>query len=151
MIRSAVSLAALAGTAGLAALPAWAQIVGPCDGLIDITMISEPWEDYSRSYAQGTIRLFEAYVSPTMAAGAVIGVLHPVPGDPYPMRVCTAVTYNDPDNPYFGEVLMTEATATYDPAVGLTVRIPVRFPDLRQPIDAVEISINQATGSVSAR
>jgi hypothetical protein len=130
---------------------ATAQTVRPCEGLIDITMISEPWENYSRSYAEGAIRLFEAYVAPTMAAGAVIGILHPVPGDPYPMRVCTAVLHADPANPFFAEALVPQTTASYDPARGLTLRVPVSFPDFRQPIPAVEITINQATGQVSAR
>ncbi len=127
----------------LCASQALGQTVLPCDGLIDVTMISEPWEAYSRPYAEGAIRIFEAYVAPTMAAGAVIGVLHPLPGDPYPVRTCSAVVYNDPNSPYFAEAVLTEATASYDPARGLTVRVPVRFPDLWQPIAAVEITINQ--------
>lgn len=136
---------------GAVVLPAAAQTVVPCDGLIDITMISEPWESYSRPYAEGAIRVFEAYLDPNMAAGAVIGVIHPVPGDPYPLRTCSAVVYADPASPYFAEVVVSAAAATYDPARGLIVRIPVRFPDLRQPVDAIEVTINQATGSVSAR
>ncbi|BDW86883.1 hypothetical protein MACH21_30600 [Roseicyclus marinus] len=127
------------------------QAIRPCEGLIDITMISEPWDSYSRSYAEGAIRLFEAYVAPTMAAGAVIGILHPLPGDPYPTRVCTAVLHADPANPFFAEALVSRTTASYDPARGLTLRVPVSFPDFRQPIPAVEITINQATGQVSAR
>lgn len=135
----------------LFAAPVAAQQVVPCDGLIDITMISEPWDNYSRSYAEGAIRLFEAYVAPTMAAGAVIGVLHPVPGDPYPYRACSAVVYDGAAGPYFAEALISDATAGYDPSRGLTVRVPVRFPDNRQPIPSVEITINQATGVVSVK
>jgi len=126
------------------------QTVLPCDGIIDITMISEPWDLYSRTYAEGAIRLFEAYVAPTMAAGAVIGVLHPVPGDPHPQRVCTAVLHDDRYQRYFAEALISDAEARYDPATGLTIRVPVRFPDGR-PLDAIWITVNQATGEVRAR
>jgi hypothetical protein len=150
-LRHVLNVSARALALALMASQASGQTVVPCAGLIDVTMISEPWEAYSRSFAEGAIRVFEAYVAPTMAAGAAIGVLHPVPGDPYPMRVCTAVIYSDPANPYFAEAALTDATASYDPARGLTVRVPVRFPDFRQPIPAVEITINQATGVVSAR
>ena len=138
-------------TAALTASPAAAQTTVPCEGLIDITQITEPWERYSRSYAEGAIRVFEAYLAPTMAAGAVIGVIHPVPGDPYPIRTCTVVLHANPDSPYFAEAMIAEATASYDPARGLTVRVPVSFPDFAQPIPAVEITINQATGEVTAR
>jgi hypothetical protein len=137
-------------TAVLAAAPAASQTTVPCAGLIDLTQITEPWEQYSRSYAEGAIRVFEAYLDPNLAAGAVIGVIHPVPGDPYPLRTCTAVLHADPDARYFGEALIAEATASYDPARGLTVRVPVRFPDFAQPIEAVTITINQATGEVTA-
>jgi hypothetical protein len=143
--------AVLGVTVAMMAAPSGAQSVVPCAGLITIEMISEPWEQYSRAYADGAIRLFEAYVSPSMAAGAVIGVLHPVPGDPYSQRVCTAVQYANPDPSFFSEVLIAEATATYDPVTGLTIRVPVRFPDSRQPIDAIWITVNQATGKVTAR
>ncbi len=146
-----IPLALLMPAIGLFAAQAQAQTVLPCEGLIDVTMISEPWEVYSRPYAEGAIRLFEAYVAPTMAAGAVIGVLHPLPGDPYPLRGCTAIVYADPDNPYFAEALIDQTTASYDPARGLTLLVPVRFPDFLQPIPAVEITINQATGEVRAR
>jgi hypothetical protein len=146
-ILSAAALLA----AGAASQPAEAQTVVPCEGLIDLTMISEPWETYSRPYAEGAIRVFEAFIAPTMAAGAVIGVIHPIPGDPHPVRTCSAVLHSDPANPYFAEAAVSAATASYDPARGLTVRIPVRFPDLRQPVDAIEVTINQAAGTVSAR
>lgn len=145
-ILPAVACAAAVVSASDAA----SQAVLPCDGIIEITMISEPWDLYSRTYAEGAIRLFEAYVAPTMAAGAVIGVLHPVPGDPHPQRVCTAVLHDDPNQRYFAEALIWDATASYDPATGLTIRVPVRFPDGR-PLDAVSITVNQATGEVRAR
>jgi hypothetical protein len=119
---------------GLSASPAVGQPVVPCDGLFDVTMISEPWESYSRSFAQGAIRVFEAYIAPTMAAGAVIGVIHPIPGDPY-----------------FAEALISQAGAEYDPARALVLRIPVRFPDGAEPIDMVEVTVNQAIGTVVTR
>lgn len=131
--------------------PSMAQSVVPCEGVIDISMITEPWELYSRAYAEGAIRIFEALVAPTMAAGAAIGVIHPVPGDPYPMRTCTAVLYEEQGSRYFVEAVISETRSSYDPAKGLTLRVPVRFPDGRQPIEAVEIIVNQATGSVTAR
>ena len=135
----------------LATAPVTGQVVVPCAGLIDVTMISEPWETYSRSYAEGAIRLFEAYLDPNMAAGAVIGILHPAPGDPHPVRACSAVIHADPDRPYFAEALVAGTVAAYDPARGLTLRVPVRFPDDRPGAPAIEITINQATGQVSAR
>jgi hypothetical protein len=146
-ILPAVACAAVVATAN----SALGQTVVPCGDLIDITMVSEPWESYSRSYAEGAIRLFEAYVAPTMVAGALIGVLHPQPGDPHPQRVCSAVVFSDTGPQFFAEAMIADAEARYDPVTGLTIRVPVRFPDGQQPIEAVWVTVNQATGEVTAR
>ena len=145
------AIAAVLLATGLFAPTVEARQVVPCDGLIAITMITEPWEGASRTYANGAIRVFEAVTNPAGVAAAVIGVLHDVPGDPWPVRTCTAVLGPPGVDAFFAEAHVAAATARYDPSRGLTIRVPVSFPDLRQPFEAVSITINQATGTVVAR
>ncbi|MEJ6395667.1 hypothetical protein V8J82_20580 [Gymnodinialimonas sp. 2305UL16-5] len=140
---------AVLGAVSLFAYGAEAAVVGECDPYVSVTNLSEPWETYSRTYADGAIRVAEAYVSPTAAAGAAIVVLHPNGGvEDYEMfRICTAI-YAGPGPTFFAEAMISEATAAYDPSAGLTISVPVRFPDgnLSQ---IVTFSVNQATGTVT--
>ncbi len=140
-----IGIAAVLGLT-LAAAPASAAVLGQCAPVISVETITEPWEDYSRSFANGAIRVFESYLDPNLAAGAAIGVLHP---DAEGFRTCTAI-FAGPGPTFYAEAQVSQATAVYDAWIGLIVSIPVRFPDDR-PGQTVEFSVNQQTGRVTLR
>ncbi len=149
MIRLAAALSLPSGDLA-------AQSVEQCHEFIDVTMITEPWEERSRSFANGAVRVFEAVGDPNLANSAVIGLLHPVPGElagSGMFRGGTAILSDRDGRSFFGEVLIEATEANYDPATGLTLRIPVRYAtDSRGlPVeDVVTVTVNQATGWVTA-
>ncbi|KAA9009995.1 hypothetical protein [Histidinibacterium aquaticum] len=128
-----------------------AQVVGPCGDRVDVTQIVEPWETRTRSFAENAIRIFEVYVDPHVAQGAFLGVLHPDPRDDgiATNRACTTVMSERTSNGMVAEVYVEDATASYDPARGLTLSVPVRIlggdSDTR---DEFVFTVNQATGEV---
>lgn len=137
----------LAGAAALALTsPAQAFITAPCGPEFSPLTITEPWEENSRNFAEGAIRIFEIFIDPNVASGAALGVLHPnVPGsDSY--RSCTAI-YAGPEFRYFGQAFVSEATAVYDASVGLIITVPVAFVGGRR--EMMRFAVNQATGAVN--
>ncbi|QXT39713.1 hypothetical protein [Gymnodinialimonas ceratoperidinii] len=127
--------------------PAQAFMVAPCGPEFTPLTITEPWEEMSRTFANGAIRVFEIFIDPNVASGAALGILHPIPaseGGPY--RTCTAI-YAGHDHRYFGQAYVSEATAVYDASLGLIVTIPVSFTDGSRRM--LRFAVNQATGVVS--
>jgi hypothetical protein len=129
------------------AAPAQAFMVAPCGPEFTPLTITEPWEEMSRTFANGAIRLFEMFIDPNVASGAALGILHPVPGsEGGPYRTCTAI-YAGADYRYFGQAHVREATAVYDASRGLIVTMPVSFTDGNRVM--LRFAVNQATGVVS--
>lgn len=128
--------------------PVQAFVAAPCGPEFTPMTITEPWEENSQTFANGAIRIFEIFVDPNVASGAAIGVLHPVPGtEGGPYRTCTAI-YAGPEFRFFGQGYIAEATAVYDPALGLVITVPVSFVD-GSGRSFVRFAVNQATGVVS--
>lgn len=125
--------------------PAQAFVVEPCGADFTPLTITEPWEESSRTFANGVIRIFEMFIDPNVASGAALGILHPAPsGEGY--RTCTAI-YAGVDTRYFGQAFVAEATAVYDASLGLIVSVPVSFVDADRVM--LRFAVNQATGVVS--
>jgi hypothetical protein len=149
-MRRLFGLMALAALVTPGAAPA--QTVAPCDGLLDITRIVEPWEMRTRPFAEGAIRILEGYVDPNLAQGALVGVLHPAPQEDgiAANRACTVVLHEATPGGMVAEAYIEDATATYDPARGLTVTVPIRrlggASDIRE---TYVFTVNQATGTVT--
>lgn len=140
---------ASACAAGLAfASPAAAFVTAPCGSEFTAINITEPWEEYSQTFANGAIRIFEIFVDPNVASGAALGILHPIPGsDGGPFRACTAI-YGSTEFRYFGQAFVAEATAVYDASIGLIVTLPVSFVGAPDRV-MLRFAVNQATGVVS--
>jgi len=130
--------------------PASAFITAPCGPEFTPATITEPWEENSRTFANGAIRIFEMFIDPNVASGAALGVLHPVPSDDgYSVRRCTAI-YGSSVSRYFGQAHVGQATAVYDASVGLIITVPISFVD-SDDLFPVSFAVNQATGVVSLR
>ena len=132
-----------------AAVPALPAVLGACDPHISVERITEPWEDFSRSYANGAIRIFESFIDPNVASGAAIGILYPSAPEDGGFRQCIAI-FDGPGPRYFAQAFIDQAIANYDPVTGLTITVPVGYADGR-PNGSVTFSINQAIGSVTLR
>lgn len=135
----------------LAALPAKAVTVSACDGVASVWAIAEPWEANTRTFANGAIRLVVLDTIEPAAAAFHLAILHP-PWDTLGGRICTQVSASDGLG--FGGMDMGPAVASYDPARGLTVALPVSTYD-PEAADfyserLLSVTINQSTGQVQA-
>lgn len=139
--------ASLCGAAFLAlSAPAQAFITAPCGPEFTPLTITEPWEEYSQTFANGVIRIFEIYIDPNVASAAALGILHPVPDDDRD-RTCTAI-YGGAEFRYFAQAFVAEATAVYDANVGLIITVPVVVVNSPDRV-MLRFAVNQATGVVS--
>jgi len=143
-------LATLAALACLGPLPALAQQVIPCDWQASAQNIVEPWEAYSRTFANGAVRLaLLDTVEP--AAGALHLLLLSPPEDELGGRQCRVVTYDGGIG--FANVDFDVMTAGYDPARGLILALPVSIFDTATGLFAdreLGLVLNQASGEIIA-
>lgn len=142
-----VLLAVLAGGAAVAG----PVTVAPCgDYRSDVRNVAEPWEANSRTFARGEIRLVVIDTVEPAAAAFYLLILHP-PRDELGSPMCSVVTTAEGSG--FADMGLGPAEASYDPARGLTVSLPVSQAD---PMAAgfdegwLSVTINQATGVVTA-
>ena len=134
-------------TAGLAQ-PALAQEVAECDWRAAAQMISEPWEDFSRSFANGAVR-----VAMLDAIEPAAGVLHLLvlspPLDQLGGRQCRVVSLAGGIG--FAGIDFAALEAGYDPARGLTLALAVTIFDGADFVPRwLDVTINQASGSITA-
>lgn len=132
------------------AVPATAQQVQDCDARASARNLAEPWDASTRTFASGAIRL--AMIDMIEPAGApfYLLVLSP-PYDEIGDRQCRLI--EGPGNMGFYSMDLETAEASYDPALGLTVRVPIRLygqGDIPRET-MLDVLINQATGDISAR
>ncbi|WP_370208176.1 hypothetical protein [Pararhodobacter marinus] len=143
--------------AGLLALPlsAPAQVIADCDWAGSAATIVEPWEQTSRTFANGAIRIAWSDTAEPACCAAHVMILHPSGdgSDEPAYRQCSLLSADR--NTGFYDVDIAGVTASYDPAKGLLLTVPVRYwhegvergePGLP---GAVRVRINQATGTVS--
>lgn len=143
MIRASVAALAL-----LAAGPSVAATVQSCDSWVAHAQ-NVVWDDPTRIFANGDIRL----------------VALDTGGEPVCCSAHLMVLYLEADAPYFSCTLVSQdgslgwaamslsaAQASYDPAVGLTVAVPVGiYNGVSSDPGLVSVTINRATGVVQAR
>lgn len=137
----------------LMAVPAgaWAQndlAMTRCDGFV-ANARNVDWSDPTRVFADGAIRFVTLDVGEP--AGAAVHVMVLFPGTDDPFGDCRIVSAGS-DGFGFLDVDLKRADASYDAARGLTVRIPASedAPVHSTPL-SVEVTVNQATGTVAAR
>ncbi|WP_299847340.1 hypothetical protein [uncultured Roseovarius sp.] len=135
--------------------PAQAQMFEICDGGPAGAALEEGAAQFGRSFANGKVTIFNVYVDQNLRNGVLLAVLHPQPGDlagaGY-FQGCTAVYRDDGGPAYFGQVFIDRAEASYDPATGLTITVPVRNILAGKWVeDAVVMVVNQETGWIGVK
>jgi hypothetical protein len=140
-----------AALTGLWSAPVSAQMVTDCESYVtSAQMVAEPWETNTATYAKGAIRVAVMdTVEP--AAGAFHLMILAPSDDELGFRACHLVS--ETSGIGFGGMTLQGAKAAYDPAKGLTLRLPTSFwlPDTDSYVDGIlAVTINQATGVVSA-
>ena len=134
----------------LAPLAARAQVVAECDDRALAGNIVEPWEENSRSFANGDVRLAVLDTIEPGAAAFNILVLSP----PFGMmgeRQCRIVSLENGFG--FFAATLNGMRAAYDPSRGLTFAIDVELfnPQTGLGTPAVlRLTLNQATGEIGA-
>ena len=134
---------------GLLAGGAQAQTAIPCDWQARADAIVEPWEENSRTFANGEIRVAYLDVIEPAAASAYLLFLHP-PYDELGGRTCTVVGLDEGLG--YGGFIFSEIAAEYDPASGLSITVPgfIYLPEQSfQNSALIRTTINQATGEVT--
>jgi hypothetical protein len=134
----------------LAAVPAQAVTVAACDGLASVQAIAEPWEANTRTFANGEIRVVVLDTIEPAAAAFHLAILHP-PRDELGSPMCSQVSVSGGMG--FGGMDLGPAVASYDPARGLTVTLPVSLydPDTAGFVQStLSVTINQSSGQVQA-
>ena len=146
----AVAAAALAGSVGLA----HAQVIQSCDVLNTIRAVVEPWEEATRSYANGAIRVvhLDTDGEPTCCSSHV-AILAPSGEDGLPYRQCKLLSDAEGYRGFLG-VRMADIASSYDAAKGLLLTIPVDRYDGVQGARKdgpypVRVRVNQATGAIT--
>ncbi len=141
---------ALAFATAFFANAASAQEVSECDWRASARTLVEPWEENSRAFANGNVRIA---LLDTIEPGAVpyqILVLSP-PFDELGARQCRVISFQGGFG--FAGVSFSALEASYDPAVGLNFSLPVVIyleeANFANP-SLLHFTVNQATGAVVA-
>lgn len=149
-----VSLPVLAVALAIAA-PLSAQVVSDCGWIGNPANILEPWDRFSRTFANGAIRVAQLDTGgePVCCAQHLLVLAPSGDGRSEPVyRMCHVVSARAGEG--FYEVDVAGITATYDPAEGLLLSVPVghwhqAMETGSGPIwERMEVRINQATGEV---
>lgn len=129
--------------------PALAQSVTDCDWKAQANALAEPWEEFSRTFANGKVRLALIDVGEPAVGGYHLLVLSPPYGE-LGDRQCRIVTF---ETYGFGYAAFDQLTADYDPARGLIFELPVEVVD--EAVGGLvpkwlTLTLNQATGAIEA-
>ena len=134
------------------ALPAAAQSFIGCEGWQGHARnIGEPWQDYTRTFANGNVRVsLLDTIEP--ANGAFYLLFLSPPYDELGSRQCQVLAESDGQTG-FNSIDFQQLDANYDPNVGLTFRVPItRFAPETGGYDPAILAawLNQSTGEMSA-
>lgn len=138
----------LCGLGALAPGAAQAQVVSACDHRASADYIVEPWGEFSRSFANGDVRLaLLDQIEPAASAFSLL-LLSP-PFSPLGERQCRIIGLGSTMG--FASVDFHRLTADYDPARGLIFDVPVAIYDGASGANRpawITIVLNQSTGQV---
>ena len=134
------------------AAPAMAQEIGTCDDYrSSAALLAEPWEENTRVFAEGAVRLALIDTYEPAAAAFHLVVLSP-PYDELGFGQCALVSFDGGMG--FAGLNVAATEADYDPATGLTFTIPATrwLMETDTYVDAVlHMTLNQATGAITAK
>lgn len=133
-----------------------AQVLNACDWVANPANIAEPWDRFSRTFANGAIRIALLDTEEPACCPVHLLILSPsgeVEGPGY--RACHVLSLGETLG--FNGIDFAAITASYDPARGLALSVPASVwqegmrPDGNPEPWAVNVvlRINQATGAVT--
>ncbi|MEQ9261270.1 MAG: hypothetical protein RIG84_19450 [Roseovarius sp.] len=132
----------------LLAAPVAAQEAVPCDWAARADAIVEPWEENTRTFANGAVRLALLDTIEPAAAAFHILILSP-PYEELGGRQCR--TLGMPGGMGFSGADFGSLAAGYDPATGLIFTMKVQVYDGGDFRDrGLRFTLNQATGEIGA-
>ena len=132
----------------LIAAPATAQMAQFCDWVARADGLVEPWEDHTRTFANGNVRLALMDTVEPAAGSFHILIISP-PLNELGERQCKTVGMSE--NIGFSNVDFRSLEADYDPATGLIFRFDIETYNGEYPVPGrLKISLNQATGDIRA-
>ncbi|WP_152497376.1 hypothetical protein [Roseovarius sp. THAF8] len=127
---------------------ALAQEVASCDWRSSAASIVEPWEEYSRTFSDGKVRIALMDTLEPAASAVHILILSP-PYDELGARQCRVLSHHATSG--FSNADFWTLDPTYDPAVGLIFEIAVEIMGAIGPEDrTLRFTLNQATGGIGA-
>lgn len=132
------------------ASPSMAQEIVDCDWQARADAIYEPWEEFSRTYANGDVRIALLDTIEPAAGSFHLLVLSP-PFDELGGRQCQTIGLSGGAG--FSGIGFEELAADYDPAIGLMFGVQVQYYDgeLGDFISGdLLFSLNQSTGLIEA-
>lgn len=133
------------------ATPAFAQEIGTCDDWrSSVALLAEPWEENSRVFAEGAVRLALIDTFEPAAAAFHLVILSP-PYDELGFGQCKLVS--GADGMGFAGLDVAATEAAYDPAKGLMFTIPATrwLAETDTYEDAVlQVTLNQSSGEIVA-
>ena len=121
-----------------------------CEGPTRIDAIIEPWDQHTRTFANGAIRIIGLDTGEPACCSYHLAIIAPDPQEENWPRQCLAL--NDGGEwTGFQSVDVGGTQSSYDPGRGLLLSVPVeRYIDgIRSTKMVVDIRINQATGEVT--
>lgn len=139
---------ALALCLALLGAPLHAQSVTPCDWQASAQALVEPWEENTKQFGNGAVRLAALDTIEPAVASAYLLVLSP-PLNEIGERQCRVVGFDDQMG--FAALYFDKLTTDYDPATGLIFELPVQIvtADLSFSNGALlSVTLNQSSGDI---
>ena len=133
------------------ALPALAQSVSVCDWRASAAAIVEPWEEHSKTYSEGAVRVALLDTIEPAAGAYHVLVLSP-PYSELGDRQCKVISFEGTMG--FAGAYFDEIDAGYDPATGLMVSIPMQIYLPEEDFSngaLLRFTLNQTTGEITPR
>lgn len=131
--------------------PLTAQQARLCDWQASAQALVEPWEENTRQFANGKVRIAAIDTVEPAHGAAYLLVLSP-PYSELGERQCRIVGWTEQLG--FAGLSFDALTSDYDPAVGLILQLPVRIgtPDGNFMNSArLAVTLNQSTGAMTTR
>jgi hypothetical protein len=139
MFRSLVLVLAVS------AAPAAAQTVSDCSGgQVSAMSILEPWEEYSRTFSNGTVRVAIVDLIEPAAAAYQLLVMFPPYNEVGERMSCAVLGMG---NYGFGRIGIDEIQSSDEAATDLTISVPVSANGYQSALSA---TINQSEGTITS-
>jgi hypothetical protein len=153
MGNARLGTALVAGAMALSALPAGAVSVRDCDDFTsNIQSLAEPWEQNTKVFLNGSVRiaLVDTGGEPVCCSTHLV-VLAEDKSDEHGGRACKVVS--DQGTGGFEWIDFPKIRATYHPARGLLLTMPVRYyiDGLKHRGGVVRIGVNTRNGAIVAQ